>query len=910
MAADGLVDPRPTSQRVLSFGRAVFKEGTQELWIDGRRSPVESKPRKLLHVLLAQPGVVVSKQELKQAVWPEKRFVEEGSLSTAIYSLRNALGDKDHDIVRSVPGIGYVLSTPVVAGRERIAPADPVALARGRTIPGRPHWLLEAPLDRLPPHDVWLARHAGTSEARVFKFAATPDALDALKREVTISRLLQARLGKRCEFVQVLDWNFESQPYFIETEYGGPDLGTWLGSSEDGRGHDQTARVALVARIARTVATAHDAGILHGQLRPKAILVDDTDGAEAARPVLAGFGDGVPLGVALDGGLQAEAPPGDRGTPETSPYHPPEAPPPGAPTAAGDVFALGILLYQMVAGDLSKPLAAGWESDVGDDVLRGDIAAAAAGDPARRLASAALLAERLETIRERREALRSTRSAAAETARLADLARRAHARKPWIALCAVILLLGVATTAVTALRAIRERDEAVRSASVARAVNLFLTYDLLGRGNPAASRKVDETLMEAVTGAEPRIAFRLATEPLIAGSIYLALAQAFEGRNAYDQARAAYDEATMAFEKAQGPHSPDAAIVRLRRAHMEALVLDTGSLEQARALIAAAAPQAAQAGGRASEMRVWLLAAQAALELQGGDAAVARGEFAAAADLADSLPALFDLDTRLTLRHREAFSYFRMGKWAEADGLLKPLLTRELALHGPIHPDTLLIKLTVAQVLMARGAASAAIAALNDEFCRQLVAVFGADHHAVLTALAARARAFSWLGRYDEAIRDDRTVLLTAQARHWDASFYAIIAQADIAAFQCRQGRVPDGLLDATHADDMAGRVFVQDPAIRQSVSAELAFCLITAQRYGEAKRILDQVDRKAVAQFIGDPGLEADTDLMLAEIAYKTGDTPGARALLVVPRKAFEAPEADPYDRAWVQRLTLATRQ
>ena len=74
-----------------------------------------------------------------------------------------------------------------------------------------------------------------------------------------------------------------------------------------------------------------------------------------------------------------------------------------SPTAASDVYALGVLLYQLTVGDFRKPLAPGWETDIADPLIREDIASAACGDAARRMKTAAEFAERLVTYRRRAE---------------------------------------------------------------------------------------------------------------------------------------------------------------------------------------------------------------------------------------------------------------------------------------------------------------------------------------------------------------------------------------------------------------------------------------------------------------------------------------------------------------------------
>ena len=53
-------------------------------------------------------------------------------------------------------------------------------------------------------------------------------------------------------------------------------------------------------------------------------------------------------------------------------------------TIQSDVYALGVLLYQLVVGDLSRSLAPGWRRDVGDKVLCEDIAIAVDGEAAER----------------------------------------------------------------------------------------------------------------------------------------------------------------------------------------------------------------------------------------------------------------------------------------------------------------------------------------------------------------------------------------------------------------------------------------------------------------------------------------------------------------------------------------------
>ena len=71
-------------------------------------------------------------------------------------------------------------------------------------------------------------------------------------------------------------------------------------------------------------------------------------------------------------------------------------------TLQADIYALGLMLYQMVVGDLSRALAPGWRREVADELLCEDIAVAVDGSPERRLGNALRLAERLRALESRR----------------------------------------------------------------------------------------------------------------------------------------------------------------------------------------------------------------------------------------------------------------------------------------------------------------------------------------------------------------------------------------------------------------------------------------------------------------------------------------------------------------------------
>jgi DNA-binding winged helix-turn-helix (wHTH) protein len=106
------------SSQVSTFGEFRFVPG-DGLWRAG--APVTLPPRALgvLTALLAKPGVVVSKQELMDAVWPGV-FVTESSLLEAIGLLRGTLGDhpRHPTYIQTVHRRGYrFIGVPAEAPR-------------------------------------------------------------------------------------------------------------------------------------------------------------------------------------------------------------------------------------------------------------------------------------------------------------------------------------------------------------------------------------------------------------------------------------------------------------------------------------------------------------------------------------------------------------------------------------------------------------------------------------------------------------------------------------------------------------------------------------------------------------------------------------------------------------------------
>jgi WD40 repeat protein/serine/threonine protein kinase/class 3 adenylate cyclase len=283
--------------------------------------------------------------------------------------------------------------------------------AIGLTVPGRDHWVLEGQAGEGGFGEVWIANHKKTTGKRIFKFCFEAERVRGLRREVVLFRLLQQSLGDRDDIAQILDWQFDEAPYFLEAEYSaGGDLRAWAEERGGLAKIPLAERLEIVAQTAVALGAAHSAGVLHKDIKPANVLIHTSDdGSPRAR--LTDFGIGLVTdraslsggGVTVAGFTQTLLASGSSGTTGGTPmYLAPEVLSGLPPTTRSDVFSLGVMLYQTVVGDFSRALAPGWEREIEDELIREDVAACVDGEPDRRLRSADELALRIRELNKRR----------------------------------------------------------------------------------------------------------------------------------------------------------------------------------------------------------------------------------------------------------------------------------------------------------------------------------------------------------------------------------------------------------------------------------------------------------------------------------------------------------------------------
>jgi len=95
----------------------------------GHRIRLQEKPFQILSLLLERAGEIVTREELRERLWPADTFVDfDANLNTSLNRLRQALGDtaNEQNYIKTVPRQGYRFIAPVTKVEEATdAPAPP-----------------------------------------------------------------------------------------------------------------------------------------------------------------------------------------------------------------------------------------------------------------------------------------------------------------------------------------------------------------------------------------------------------------------------------------------------------------------------------------------------------------------------------------------------------------------------------------------------------------------------------------------------------------------------------------------------------------------------------------------------------------------------------------------------------------
>ena len=120
------------SRKSIRFGLYEVDPASGELRKNGAKVRLQEQPFQVLLALLERPGEVVTREDLRQRLWPADTFVDfDHSLNTAINKLRDALGDTANNprFIETLARRGYRFIAPVQsdAGELEAPAASPPA---------------------------------------------------------------------------------------------------------------------------------------------------------------------------------------------------------------------------------------------------------------------------------------------------------------------------------------------------------------------------------------------------------------------------------------------------------------------------------------------------------------------------------------------------------------------------------------------------------------------------------------------------------------------------------------------------------------------------------------------------------------------------------------------------------------
>ena len=560
------------------------------------------------------------------------------------------------------------------------------------------------------------------TEQVVARFEAERQAL-ALMEHPNIARVLDAGATPA------------GRPFFVMELVRGVPITTYC---DDAR-LTPRQRLELFLPVCRAIQHAHQKGIIHRDIKPSNVLVAEVDGVPVPKVIDFGVAKAIDQRLterSLFTRLGAIV-----GTPE---YMSPEQ---AAPTdqdvdTRGDVYSLGVLLYELLTG--TTPLD------------RRTLRRAALEEVLRRVRDAETPrpSARLSGVDERLASIAAVRGT--EPSRLARLVR---GDLDWVVMKAL------------------EKDRARRYEAVgalARDVRRFLDGDPVEAGPPSRTYRHGKFARKHRAGLATAAAFAL----LLVAATAVSTWQAWRATHAEGLAIKRLKETRLAKD------ATAAALADTRRAQAataEALSRSEEARKQAEAvsafLVSAFRSPDPREDGR--QVKVIDILDRAAKDLE--------------KDFTGSPRTRGDLLTAL------GRTYLGLGQEDRAvEVFAKAHAAREAAL-GPDHIDTIRVRTEQAMALIDVGRPAEAVELLEATF-KQLEAKLGPDHTYVHAARDRLATAYQYAGRVDEAIALREALLKQAEAKLGPDHLETLTIRSNLASAYYFAGRLAEAvpLMEAT----------------------------------------------------------------------------------------------------------------
>jgi tetratricopeptide (TPR) repeat protein len=703
----------------------------------------------------------------------------------------------------------------------------------------------------------------------------------------------------------------------------------WL-ALEYVRGHDLIAharlgdlgldaRLQLLIDVCRAVHYAHGRGVIHRDLKPGNILVDESGQPKVLDFGIARLADGLSREVTQLGQVLG-----------TVPYMSPEQLSGNSAQVdvRSDVYALGCIAYELIGGRLPHPQLSVSTLFEAIDIVRrqtplplGRLEAAADGDletvvmkalasePEQRYSSAAELAADLQRVREHRPI-----DARPPTMRYL-LARFVRRHRFASAAAAVGLIALIASSVVSMRLAWAEaaaRREAEIRATEAGAVNGFLERMLVS-ADPERMQGGDLTVRSVLDAAQAELP-QAGLAPLAAARVNLTLAtsllklgEAARAQTLFAQALTTLDDsAPVELRDALGVGEARALYAQQKYAEADALLVPllarTSPAPQAAIRIDAELAQAegllAQGKSEAAEQRLRPLLRDAQRELGDSHAlslAVSQnlgstlrlaGRYDEAIELARASLAVHlakvGADHPRTMKVRSLLGalYELKNDDAAAGTEFREVIAARTRVLGAAHPETVNAQQALASFLVRRGESEQGIALIRDVLeARRLRGEDTTPNN--LLARNVLAYALEDLGRLAEAEAELRRVVAAQSRDGGPANADAIGPRNNLAMLLMKQKRPKDAIVEFDALDAWMHANLPADHPYLAILASNRGECLMQLERWDEARRVLDGAHRALATKFGAKHERTRTAATRLAAAHRHFGDTAAADALV-----------------------------